>query len=90
MPSPVEFQDKYKLSLGLVLWFLIGAITATFSLTMIYNRFLFVEEQLTDLKTEIVDLEMLHEDDISYFNERVDRKVDAVDKKIDLHMKEGH
>lgn len=57
---------------------------------MIYNRFLFVEEQLTDLKTQIVDLEMSHDADISYFNERVDRKVDAVDKKIDLHMKEGH
>ncbi len=70
-PTPTEFQDKYKVSLGFMVWFIMGSIMATFSLTMIYNRFLLTEEEMTQ-----------QSDRIEYVNGRVDRKVSDVDEKI--------
>lgn len=90
MSSPVEFQEKKSISLGLFVWFLAGAITATFSLTMIYNRFLFVEEQMTDIKISIEYMESQHDAEIEYFNGRLDRKVADLEELIKLHIEEKH
>lgn len=73
MKTPTELENKYSISIGLVLWFLGLAITATFSLTMIYNRFLLVEEQMSDQSERV-----------EYVNDRIDRKVKSVEDQVSI------
>jgi hypothetical protein len=46
MADPVELKEKRRISFGLMVWVCALLVVGTFTLTTIYNRFIFVEKEI--------------------------------------------
>jgi len=93
MSTPQEFNSKKEITIGFVYWLVSLTAIAVFSGTTWYWNSNKTTEDLELLRKEIMveheairkeikEIKISHEEDIDYFNGRLDRKVNSLQEKI--------
>ena len=76
MGDPVEFNEKRPVSYGLMIRAVVSAIIATFFITMVWARFLFLE-------TEIVTAKASFRAELKTLSARVDKRYARVVERLE-------
>ena len=82
MERDKDIEKQYTLSNKQVLGILVSAVFATFSLTTIYNKFLFNEEEIQLNKVNITNIESIVGTKAS--NERLDKKTKRIEDRLEI------
>lgn len=72
--SVIKEGKVIKITLGAFITIILSVIGATFSLTMIYSRFLEVDHQLEVVKERVEEV-----------NKRIDRRVDPIEEALKVY-----
>ncbi len=75
--STIKESKTIKITLGALISILVSAITITFVVTMIYSRFLLISDEIVNLGTRIEQV-----------NDRINRRVDPVEEKVEELLKQ--